>query len=121
MVLQGVKQAIRPNTQFFDLLSLHPTTTVDELFQRGNQYAMLEEDVVTVTKRTVASTSDSQSYGGNKEKQGQGDQDRRGKHDSSDSSHTDLHNEIDSSGGQAAKNQTRDNNTEQTRFTIPQS
>ena len=36
-VLQAMKQAIRPNTQFFDSLSLHPPTTVDELFQRGNQ------------------------------------------------------------------------------------
>ena len=36
-ILQAVKQAIRPNTQFFDSLSLHPPTTIDELFQMGNQ------------------------------------------------------------------------------------
>ena len=60
--LQVVKQAIRPNTQFFDLLSLHAPTTIDELFQRGNQYAMLEEDIVTVTKRTVATVSYSLHY-----------------------------------------------------------
>ena len=36
IVLLEVKQAIRPNTQFFDLLSLHPLITIDELFQRGN-------------------------------------------------------------------------------------
>ena len=35
IVLQAVKQAIRPNTHFFDLLSLHPPTTIEELFQRG--------------------------------------------------------------------------------------
>ena len=56
-VLQVVKQAICPNTQFFYSLSLQPPTSIDELFQRGNQYAMLEEDVVVATKRTVASTS----------------------------------------------------------------
>ena len=31
-VLQVVKQAIHPNTQFFDSLTLHPPTTVDGLF-----------------------------------------------------------------------------------------
>ena len=31
-VLQVVKQAICSNTKFFDSLSLHPPTTVDELF-----------------------------------------------------------------------------------------
>ena len=31
-VLQALKQVIRPNTQFFDSLSLHPPTTIDELF-----------------------------------------------------------------------------------------
>ena len=36
MVLQVVKQAIRSNTQFFNSLSLHPPTTIDELFQRRN-------------------------------------------------------------------------------------
>ena len=59
MILQAVKQVIRLNTQFFDSLSLHPPTTVDELFQRGNQYTMLEDDVAIVTKQTVASTLNS--------------------------------------------------------------
>ena len=36
MVLYAVNQVIRPNTQFFDSLSLHPLEIVDELFQRGN-------------------------------------------------------------------------------------
>ena len=49
-VLQAVKQVIRPNTQFFDSLSLHHPTTIDELFQRGNWYAMLEYDTVFETK-----------------------------------------------------------------------
>ena len=35
-ILQAVKQFICLNTQFFDSLSLHPLTTIDELFQRGN-------------------------------------------------------------------------------------
>ena len=34
-VLKVVMQAIFPNSQFFDSLLLHPPTTVDELFQRG--------------------------------------------------------------------------------------
>ena len=32
-ILQAVKQAICPNTQFFDSLLLHPPETIDELFQ----------------------------------------------------------------------------------------
>ena len=58
-VLQAVKQAIRPNTQSFDSLSLHPSTIVDELFQRSYWYAMLQDDMIATTKRIVASTSDS--------------------------------------------------------------
>ena len=49
--LQAVKQVNRPNTQFFDSLSLQPLTSIDELFQRGNQYAMLEDDIVVATKQ----------------------------------------------------------------------
>ena len=48
--LQAVKQVIRPNTQFFDSLSLHPPSSIDELFQRGNQYAMLKDNVIVATK-----------------------------------------------------------------------
>ena len=43
----------------FDSLSLQPPTSIDELFHRGNQYVMLEDDIVVATKRAVASTSDS--------------------------------------------------------------
>ena len=49
--LQAVKQVNRPNTQFFDSLSLQPLTSINELFQRGNQYAMLEDDIVVATKQ----------------------------------------------------------------------
>ena len=55
--LQAVKQASRPNTQLFDSLSLQPINSIDELFQRGNQYAMLKDNVVAATKKMVASTS----------------------------------------------------------------
>ena len=119
--LRAMKQVIPPNTQFFDSLSMHPLTTVDELFYMGNQYAMLEHDIVTATKRMVASTSDSQSYDGTKGNRGQDKQDMRGKHDSGDSSSTGRHNETNHLGGQAAMNQTRENSVEQTRFTIPPS
>ena len=48
-MLQVVKQAIGPNTQFFDSLSLQPLSSIDELFQRGNKYTMLEDDILTTT------------------------------------------------------------------------
>ena len=70
IVLQAVKQAIRPNTQFFDSLSLHPSTTINELFQRGNHYAMLENDIIAATKRMVTTTLDSRHYDTSKRKRG---------------------------------------------------
>ena len=69
-VLHVVKQAIRHNTQFFYSLSLHPPTTIDDLFQRGNQHAMIKDDIVAATKRTVVAASDSKHYGGVKGKKG---------------------------------------------------
>ena len=35
-------------------LSLHLLETMDKLFQRRNQYVMLEDDTITATRRTVA-------------------------------------------------------------------
>ena len=55
--LQVVKQAIRPNTQFFDSLSLQSSKIMDELFQRGKQYVMLKDDTIATSKRTLASAS----------------------------------------------------------------
>ena len=55
--MQAVKLAIQPNNIFFSLISLHPSVTIDELFQRGNQYAMLEDDTIAATRRTVAGPS----------------------------------------------------------------
>ena len=69
-VLQEVKQDILPNTKFFDSLSLHSPSTIDEMFQRRNQYAMLEDDIVTTTKGMVSVTSDSNHYGESKGKRG---------------------------------------------------
>ena len=68
--LSDVKKDIHPNTQFFDSLSFQPLNLINELIQRGNQYAFLEDDlVVAATKRTVASTfSDSQDNNGGKGK-----------------------------------------------------
>ena len=34
--LQAVNKPFAPNMQFFDSLSLHPPSSIDELFQRGN-------------------------------------------------------------------------------------
>ena len=60
--LHAVKQNIRSNTQFFDSFSLQPPTSIDELFQRGNQYAMFKDDVIAETRRAVAKYSESRSY-----------------------------------------------------------
>ena len=49
-VLQAMKQVVRPNIQFIDSLSLYSPITINELFYRGNQYAMLEENIVVATK-----------------------------------------------------------------------
>ena len=57
---------------------MHPSTTIDELFQRGNRYAMLEDDIVPRTKRTIAATLDSDHYDGSKGKIGWDDQNRGG-------------------------------------------
>ena len=72
---QAVKQAIRLKTHIFDSLSLQPLTSIDELFQRGNQYAMLEDDVVPAMNRTMASMS-FDSRGGNGGK-GEGNRSRQ--------------------------------------------
>ena len=40
-------QAMLLNTQFFNFLSPRPPNSIDELLQRGNQYTMLENDVIT--------------------------------------------------------------------------
>ena len=75
--LQAIKQAIRPNTQFFNSLSFQPPTSIDELFKRGNQYAMLEDDVIAETKQTVTSSSESRSYSRGKGKRSHNKQDDR--------------------------------------------
>ena len=80
MVLQAVKQAIHPDIQFFDSLSLHPPIIVDELFQKGNQYAMLEDDTIIATKRTVASMTDLGRYSHGRGKRSYDSWDRRDKH-----------------------------------------
>ena len=42
---------------------------MDEPFQRGNQYAMLKDDTIAATKRTVASTYDSRHDGSSRGKE----------------------------------------------------
>ena len=69
---------------------------------------MLEDDIVTTTKWTVANTSYSQ-YDRSKGKRGRDDQNRRGKHDSSYLRCIGRHNEIDRSSDRAAMQQTREN------------
>ena len=104
IILQEVKQVIRPSTYFFYSLLLHPPTTINDLFQRGNQYAMLEDDIVVVTKRTVAKASNSRHHSESKGKRGRDDQDKRGKHESRDSRRTSHRNEAGESGEQVTEN-----------------
>lgn len=44
IVMQAINEAIHPNTPFFNSISLKPSHSIDELFQRVNYYAMLEND-----------------------------------------------------------------------------
>ena len=94
MVMQAVKQAICPNTQFFNSLSLHPPAIVNELFQH---------------------------YGGNKGKRGWDDQDKRDKLDFKDPRRIDRRNEAEGSADRVTKNPRQDGNSEQMRFTLPPS
>ena len=94
-VLQAVKQAIRTNTRLFD--SLYPPTTVYELVQRGNQFAMLKDDVIVAIKRTVANTSDIGCDNGSKGKKSRDDQDRIGKCDSRESRRSGHHSVVEGS------------------------
>ena len=77
--LQAVKQDILPRSQFFDSLSLQPLASIDELFQRGNQYDFLKDDVIATTKRMVASASESRSYSRDKGNRSRSEQDERSK------------------------------------------
>lgn len=45
IVMQAINEAIHPNTPFFNSISLEPSHSIDELFQRVNCYAMLENDL----------------------------------------------------------------------------
>ena len=120
-VLQAVKQAIFLNTQFFDSLSLHPPTMIDELFQRGNQYAMLEDDVVATTKQTVADTSDVGRDNGSKGNRNQDDQDRKGKRNSKESRRSGHRNAAEGSRDRVAENPGQDNGAKQIQFMVPPS
>ena len=84
-VLQSIKLVIRPNTQFFDSLSLHPLTSINELFKRGNQYDMLKDEVSVTTKQTITNTSDVGCYNRGKGERSRDDKNQRGDQDSKDS------------------------------------
>ena len=49
-VMQAVKQAVRPGSQFFSSISLKPPASIDELFQRANKYFAYEDDLVATSK-----------------------------------------------------------------------
>ena len=72
---------------------------------------MLEGDIVAETKQTIATTSNSQQYGGNKGKIGRDDWDRRGKHNSRYPRLTGHRNEAEESGDRLIKNPRQDDST----------
>ena len=86
VILDIVLQAICPNTQFFDSLSLHPPTSIDELFQRGNQYAMLETRCNQANGRQQI-----KRYNRGKRKKSRDDKDQRGERNSKESRRSSQH------------------------------
>ena len=58
-----------------DVIALQPPTSINELFRRGNQYAMLEDDVIATTRRTVTNASESRSYSRGKGKRSHNEKD----------------------------------------------
>ena len=57
-VMLAVKQAVKPNTLFFNSLALEPLGLVDGLFQRGNQYSMFEDDILAAVPHSLANSKD---------------------------------------------------------------
>ena len=58
-----------------DVIALRPPTPINELFRRGNQYAMLKDDVIAATRQTVTNASESRSYSRGKGKRSHNEQD----------------------------------------------
>ena len=53
-IMQAVKQAIRPGSQFFNLISLKPPMLIDELFEQANKYSTYEDDLPAASKPAMA-------------------------------------------------------------------
>ena len=49
-VLQNFKTSFEPSTPFFQLLSLNPPTTMEELYKRADTYSTLEDNVHAATQ-----------------------------------------------------------------------
>ena len=52
-VMQVVKQVVRPNSQFFSLISLKSSVSINKLFKQANNYSAYEDDLVTTSKPTM--------------------------------------------------------------------
>ena len=57
-IMQVVMEAILPNSKFFTSNSLKPLKSVDDLFQRANRYALLEDDLTTTSMRSLLVAED---------------------------------------------------------------
>ncbi|RVX19148.1 hypothetical protein CK203_008520 [Vitis vinifera] len=55
-IMQTLKQCINLRTLFFELFSKKPLETIDDLFWRGNYYAMLENDPRAVSQQLIVAT-----------------------------------------------------------------
>ena len=91
---------------------------IDELFQRGNQYAMLEDDILATTKRMVANAFDGQGRSGGKRKRTRRDRDLEHKRGEDIQVYALGHRSEASLDPWQSDNPTPDNNSEQVRFTI---
>lgn len=57
-VVAAVKQAVKSCTLFFNLVTLEPSSMIDELLHRAEQFAILEEDERALVYYSMSITSD---------------------------------------------------------------
>ena len=87
---------------------------IDEIFQIGNQYAMLKDNTIVATKRTMTTTSEPRHNGGSRGKRGREGQDRESTYDSKESRRTSYHNVFGRTREQVDENPRRESGMEHT-------
>ena len=84
---------------------------MEEPFQRGNQCAMLEDNTIVATKRTVASVTDSRHDSNSRGKRGCDVQDKRGMRESQEPRYSNSQGEVGRTRERDSKNPRRDIST----------